>query len=344
MDLLKRLCDIPGIAGDERLVRDLICEELARIGLAGDTDPMGNLIVTKPARNAEACVMLAAHMDEVGFMITSVDDAGLLQFKIVGNMDPRILPGKRVQVGRDRISGVIGAKPVHLQSPDEQKSALKVKDLRIDIGAVSSRQVGHWVHPGDSASFLAEVLPMGKELLQGKAFDDRCGCALLLGLLADCRLRSIDLVAVFTVQEEVGLRGSAVAARRVTPDAALVLECTAAGDSPDVKVHLQSTCLGKGPALTLMDRSVICDRTLVERLVEVASDSGIPYQMKRSGRGGTDAGALAVSGSGIRSAVISVPGRYIHSPVSVVSRSDMESTGQLLREFLRDVDERGIPK
>lgn len=336
---LERLSNLAGVSGDEGRVREGILEIL-RGEIAGDKpleiscDTMGNLFVRKAGRAAASTprVMLAAHMDEVGLMVTSVEKGGQLKFKPVGAIDLRVLVSKAVRVGRQGIAGVIGAKAVHLQKPEERKKPFEREQLFIDIGARSKEEAEKQVKIGDFVSFDSSFTALGGDYYRGKAFDDRAGCAVLLELLMGDS--SVPFDAAFTVQEEVGSRGALVAAYTLQPGLAVVLEGTSASDTPGTDEDKTATCLGAGPAISFMDRSFIADRALLQELVHVARDQGIPYQFRRFTGGGTDAGAIALSRQGVRTIAVSVPCRYIHSPYSVLKESDLKQTAALVRAWL----------
>jgi endoglucanase len=237
-----------------------------------------------------------------------------------------------MQVGPDRIPGVIGVKPIHLLEGNEDQKISQTKDLVVDIGAASKEEAQKLAPLGTYAAFATQFRELGPTV-SGKAFDDRAGCAVLIEILKGERF-SFDLCAAFTVQEEVGLRGARVAAYAVDPDCAVALEGTIADDIPKDKDVSPTTELGKGPAITVMDRSFIADRRLVRLLTDTAQELGIPYQFKQPGIGGTDAGALHLAREGVPSVTVAVPCRYIHSPVALLSLEDFENTVRLVRESL----------
>jgi len=284
--------------------------------------------------------MVSAHMDEVGIMVTHAESSGLLRFAPVGGLEVRVLLSQPVVLGDDQVSGVIGLKPIHLQEDEESRRLPKVSDLSIDIGATSREEAEKAAPKGTYGTFSTTYAELGGELrtVKGKAFDNRAGCAVLVELLrADYPL---DLYAAFTVQEELGLRGARVAAFAVEPDVAFALEGTICDDSPKKKEESPTTRLGHGPAITLRDRSVVCDPRLVKHLVETAEAKGLSYQFKQPGIGGTDAGAIHLVKEGVPSAVVAVPCRYIHSPVSLLSLTDLENTVRLMRAALERLPER----
>jgi putative aminopeptidase FrvX len=336
--ILKELSEAIGISGNEGSVRKIIAEAVRDHVDELHSDTIGNLFAVKKARGARRAgrafkVMLAAHMDEVGLMIVGHDSSGGLRFRTVGGIDDRVLPGKTFLVGPDKIPGVVGIKPIHLLQEDERSRVVKADSLLIDIGASSKEEAEGLVKVGQVAAFATRYQRVGRTVT-GKAFDDRAGCAVLVELLSGERF-PFELHAVFTVQEEMGLRGAQVAAAAVEPDCAFALEGTICDDMPKEKDTSPTTELGKGPAITLMDRSVLADRRLVDHLIATAEKQGIPYQFKQPGVGGTDAGAISRSKVGVPSVPVAVPCRYIHSPVARLSLDDLDNTVKLMRESLK---------
>jgi tetrahedral aminopeptidase len=336
--LLRRLSEAIGVSGREDEVRDILIEQIRGTADGARVDAMGNLIATRRGSGASKLrVMLAAHMDEIGLMITQVEDGGMLRFARVGGIDERILPARPVTIGAKRVPGVIACKPVHLTEKGETDRVMGAKDLVIDIGASSKAEAERLVARGDHACFVSEyVEPVAESAwrtVQGKAFDDRAGCAIAAALLAE--RFPFDLVVAFTVQEEVGLRGARVAAYAEHPDCAFVLECTGANEVPVKKDLSPSTRLGAGPAITVMDGSFIADRRLVDLLAGTASAHGIPHQFKQPNVGGTDAGAIHRARDGIPSVTLAVPCRYIHAPAGILNLDDFDHTIGLMRESLQ---------
>jgi tetrahedral aminopeptidase len=304
-------------------------------------DALGNLLAVHPGEGGGRLkVMLAAHMDEVGLMVIDDDGEGIFRFDTVGGVDARQLAGKPVWVGRQHIPGVIGAKPVHLTSADERKRALSLDTLRIDIGPDNAKKV----KIGDRATFATSFTRLGPSL-RAKALDDRIGVATLIELLRHAP-PNIDLLAAFTVQEEVGLRGAHVAAYALEPDLAIVLDCTPANDLPawtaggqhsdpaDGENTRYNTRLGGGPAIYVADNYTLSDPRLVRHLVETAEAAGIPYQIRQPGGGGTDAGAIHKQRMGIPSVSISVPGRYAHTAAMLARLEDWRNTLSLVHTAL----------
>nr|PZN02874.1 MAG: aminopeptidase [Bacillota bacterium] len=336
--LLKELTEAFGVSGAEHEVRNILKREIESWA-EYRTDALGNLIFKKPGPEKKPKVMLAAHMDEVGLMITSIGKNGWLKFDTVGGIDDRILVSKTVVIGPNKVKGVIGAKAIHLQEPKERETALKSKNLYIDIGAKDREDAEKLVKIGDFAAFDSKYEEMG-DIVKAKALDDRVGCYVITEILK--RNYDLALCGAFTVQEEIGMRGATVAAYALEPDIAIVLEGTFAADVPDTKEEGYSTTVGMGPAITLMDRTFIADRKLVDRVLQVAERNNIKCQLRRTAFGGTDAGKIHLTKEGIPTIVISVPCRYIHSPASLASMSDIQNTIALVDALIKDFQERGI--
>ncbi len=336
MTLIKELTDLNGVSGNENEVREYIKSKINGLCDSIEIDTIGNIIAYKKGSSGKLKVMLSAHMDEVGFMVSGYMEKGFLKFKSVGGIDSRILPGKRVVVGKKRLEGVIGAKPLHQQSSEERDRIAKIKDLYIDIGADTKEEAEKLAPLGEFIAFDSDYVELGKDCIKAKALDDRVGCAVLMEVLK--YNFEFDLYACFTVQEEVGLRGAQVAAFKIMPDVALVLEGTTCVDVPEVKPFDFSTELGNGAALTLVDRTCYSDRKLVQFLYDTAVKNGIKVQYKQTTTGGNDAGQIQRTGSGVKTASISVPCRYIHSPVSVMSRSDFECVERLTLAALNEIN------
>jgi putative aminopeptidase FrvX len=340
---LKELSQMHGVSGDEKKVRDFIKAKLTARQIKTYSDSMGNLYAFKEGKVAgeEPGIMLSAHMDEVGLMISSIEKSGHLRFYKVGGINEEALVSKPVQIGPQGISGVIGAKAIHLQKKEERQKALQVDDLYIDIGVKNKEEAEKYVEIGDYATFDTKA-HIFEGYFRGKALDDRAGCAALLEILS--RDHPFPFTAVFTVQEEVGARGAKVAAYRVRPKVALVLETTPAIDLPGLDVEEQdySTALGRGPAFTLMDNSVITHPRVLERLIAVAEQEKRPYQFRRYTGSFTDAGAITVSRRGVLTGVVSTPCRYIHTPVSILCLEDWKHLVEIVDTFIRSVNERGL--
>ena len=337
MRILKQLSEAMGVSGDEREVRRLILDLIEPHVDQIETDTLGNVFALKKGTGRRRLkVMVDAHMDEVGFMVTGYDSSGALKVEAIGGLDDRVLLAKRVLVGPDKIPGVIGVKPVHLLNGGERDKVVKLSSMRVDIGVTSKDAAKGKVKLGTRIGFDTKLADLGGAV-RGKAFDDRAGCAVLVRLLQGDPF-PCDLYGVFTVQEEVGLRGARVAAHRVDPDAAFVLEGTICDDLPKEDDVSPTTELGKGPALSVMDRSVIYDPRLNKLLVDAAEEAGIPYQFKQPGVGGTDAGSINRALAGVPVAAVSAPCRYIHSPAAILSKSDYRNAVKLMHAALERLD------
>ncbi|MGC9360983.1 MAG: M42 family metallopeptidase [Anaerolineae bacterium] len=341
INLLQRLSDAISLSGDEGAVRDILRDEVAPHCDDIRVDALGNLICHKSAKGDVAPdawprkVMVTAHMDEVGLMITHINEDGSLRFGAVGGIDPRILVAKRVVIGEKAVPGVIGARPIHLTKAEDRKKVLGMDELTIDIGVKDKDAAAALVSPGDYAGFDTRFQILdetGLGTAMGKAFDDRVGCAVLAQLVQGGY--PFDLYAVFTAQEEVGLRGATVAAQAIEPDVGFALEGTICDDLPKDEDVSPVTVLGDGPAITLMDHSFIADRRLVNHLVHTAEARSLPYQFKRAVAGGTDSGAMHLAGEGVPAVTVAVPARYIHGPVGMISLADYRATVALMRAAL----------
>lgn len=338
--LLGKLSEAMGVSGTEDEVRDLIKEEVVDYVDEVKTDSLGNLIVHKQGDKSLPTLLISAHMDEIGLMITNIEKNGLLSFKPVGAIDKRILISKQVAIGANKVPGVIGAKAIHLQNSVERKKPIQIKQLYIDIGAKNKKAAKKLVQIGDTATFTTEFSQLSNKTVKGKAFDDRVGCALLIKLLQQDH--NFPLYGVFSVQEEIGLRGVGPAVYDLEPDLALVLEGTTASDVPESKEHAYSTTVGKGPALTVMDATIIPNRDLLQEVITVAEEEEIDYQFRKSTSSGTDAGRIHLSQEGIPTVVISVPLRYIHSPVSMLKLNDYQAVNDLVDKFCTKLAQGGI--
>jgi len=333
--LLERLCNASGVSGDEGEVRCIVLEELK--GHAEDVrvDALGNVLAirtgTDPgAGNQRLRVMVSAHMDEVGFMLVADDKEGLFRFERVGGIDIRQLPGKAVLVGPEHVPGVIGARPIHLTTADERKQKIPLDAMRIDVGPGTTK-----VKPGDRAVFATRFRRSGPSLM-AKALDNRLGVATLIELIKHAPA-GIDLLAAFTVQEEIGPRGAKVAAYAFHPDLGIAVDSTPANDLPGwdgEENTTYNTRLGHGPSIYIADGGTLSDPRLVRWLVETGDTLKIPYQIRQPGGGGTDAGAIHKALAGVPSVSVSVPHRYSHTAISVARLDDWKNSLSLLQAAL----------
>ena len=327
--LLEKLSNASGVSGYETEIRQVIKDELSSHVDELYTDSIGNLFAVKKGNEDGPRVMVAAHMDEIGLFIDSIDSNGFVKFRKIGGIDDRVLLSRHLYIGEKRSPGVVGMKPIHLQKSGDRGKVIGSDDMFIDVGATSKDEAGKSVKPEDTAIFATKFSQSG-DILRGKAFDDRAGCGVLIELLK--RGCSFTIYGAFTVQEELGLRGGKVAAYALDPDFGFALEGTTAGDTPTKRDVSPSTNMGAGPAVTIMDGTTVSDRRLVDLLADTAKKENIPYQFKRTITGGTDAGAMNRTREGVPSVTVSVPVRYIHAPVGMMRLSDFENTIELMHK------------
>ena len=336
LDTLETLCCLDGLSGNEDEIRAYILERALPFADEIKTDPMGNLMIFKKgAKEPRQRIMLTAHMDEVGLIVTEITEDGYLRFDTAGGIDRRVLMGKRVFVGADHVAGVIGCKPIHLTTAEQRKSLPPIHDMYIDIGADSREAAQALVALGDTAVFEDSVVRFGDGYIKAKALDDRTGCAAMLKLI-ESQL-PCDCWFAFTVQEEVGGRGASIAAQRIQPEIALILEGTTAADIPGAEGSNRVCELGRGIVIPFMDRTTIFDRELYSLLGRLAEENNIPWQTKTRIAGGTDAASIQQSGSGVSVAAVSVAIRNIHSPACVAKIDECEAQLKLARLFLQEM-------
>ena len=336
--LLKELCLTDGVSGFEISIRAKLAEKCRPYADEMHVDTMGNLVVFKKGKKHNAPkLMIAAHMDEVGFVITKIEDSGVLRFQEAGGINPRVALGRRVLIGPNHVPGVTGLKAYHLVSKEEEKKTPSITQMYIDIGAESKEEAAKLVKLGDWAVFDSDFLRFGegKKRIKAKAIDDRVGCAQMLKLME--KDLPMDVTFVFTVQEEVGLRGAKAAAFNLKPDIALILEGTTSADMPGVDDAKKVTLVGGGPVLGCVDTGTIYDRKLFDMLRDTADQAGIPWQIKNYIAGGTDAAVIQRSRAGVRVANISTPVRMLHAASTVADKNDMENGLKLAELFIAGV-------
>ena len=339
MKLLKKLCEVDGIAGVEEAVRDLLYQTLEPLCEEIRTDTLGNVIARRGRRRGESppAIMIAAHMDEIGFIVSHIDEEkGFLRLNPVGGFDPRTLVAQRVTVHSDSgpLTGVLGTKPVHIMTEAEKNRKPDIKRVFVDLG-LPAKEVVEAVDLGDMVTLDRSFSEVGRAVT-GKALDDRAGLWVMLEVMRRLGDRELDIevFAVATVQEEVGLRGAQTSSFDVAPDLAIALDVTVASDVPDAKSHEYVTSLGEGVAIKMMDGSSICDRAMVKRLRSLAKNKEIAHQIEILPKGGSDTGAIQRSRTGVRTAALSIPTRYLHSTVEMAYQDDLEAAVTLLEEFL----------
>ena len=331
-ELLEKLCLLDGISGDEAKVREFIISQIK--GFAEVTvDPLGSVIAfCKGKKTPKNKILVSAHMDEVGMIVTYINSDGTLKCDCVGGIDPKVVYGKRVRVGNNGIIGVIAGTAVHNVPKDERSKTVPFDKLVIDIGCENRQQAESLVRQGDSVCFVSDFVRFGSGFVKCKAIDDRAGCAIMIQLIKD--RPEYDTYFTFVVQEEIGLRGATAASYTVAPDYAFVLEATTASDIPESENEKKVCELGKGAVVSYMDRHTIYDKEMYELAFETAGENDIPVQTKSVIAGGNDAGAIHLSRGGVRTTAVSLPCRYLHSPSCVINEADMQSAYELVKLLL----------
>lgn len=348
--LIRELSLLFGPSGYEGAVADAVENKIRGLSHSLVRDRMGNIIAristADPSASDRRRVMLSAHMDEVGVMISEICDDGLLRFDTVGGIDVSVLEGRTVTVGDERgcVRGLVASKAIHHIDKKDRSRATKMDKLYIDIGAKDKEDAERYVSVGSLGTFDSEFYLFGEQdgYMKGKALDDRMGCAALIevmeSIVADPPSAALDLYFCFTVREEIGLSGAKVVANRISPDLAIVLESTAIADLPDVDAARRVADVGSGGVISVMDRSTIYDRGFIDLALACAKEQGIPAQLKRYVSGGNDAGSIHKSGAGVRTLAISVPTRYLHSPSCVAAVEDFRSVRRLVEAIVRKID------
>lgn len=335
----EELCNLCATSGDEMSVRQYIISVLERTDhVSWEIDPLGNLLIQKRGKNrAPHKLMISAHMDEVGMIVTYLNSDGTMKLAPVGGIDASVAKGRQVLVGKQHIPGVIGARPIHLISKEDEKTLPKWNDLVLDIGCTSADEARHFVTEGTYVYFVPHFVKMGEHHVCSKAIDDRAGCALLLNLLEQEAM--YDYTAAFVVQEEIGLRGAKVAAYTVDPEFALVLEATTAADIAGAEGDAKVCSLGNGPVFSFMDHSTIYDREMYQMAFTICREAGIPCQTKSRIAGGNDSGSIHVSRGGVRTLAVSLPCRYLHSPSCLADLRDLEDCMAFIPQIVKKIME-----
>jgi len=339
--LLSELCRTPGGPGREERVRAVVMRELGPLTDRIEVDRLGNVIAARDPRGAARGsgkprrLMLSAHMDEICLMVTHIEDNGFLRFTTLGGFDVKTLSSQRVWVhGKKDVLGIIGSKPVHLLSDEERTKLPKIESLFIDLGLPRSR-VEKIVSVGDLVTRERDLVEIG-ESISTKSLDDRVGCFVMIEAVRKVKSHGVEVVAVATTQEEVGIRGAQVAARRLEPDLGIALDVTLANDFPGTSGQDTITSLGSGAAIKIMDSSVMCDFRIVDALRDVATRKKIPHQLEVLPKGGTDTAAIQRAARGAPAGCISIPCRYVHSTIEMCHRKDVQSAIDLLAAFIAD--------
>jgi putative aminopeptidase FrvX len=335
--LLKEICEIAGAPGHEQRVREIVLREVKKLADKVTIDNMGNVTAFKKGKSDKK-VMIAAHMDEIGFMITHIDDQGFLRFIPLGGFDPKTLTAQRVIVhGKKDVIGVMGSKPIHMMSPAERERLVPISDYFIDLG-LSKKEVEKIVSVGDTVTRERLLIEMGN-CVNCKSIDNRVSVFILIEMLRELKSPACDVYAVFTVQEEVGIRGANVSALQIQPDFGFGLDTTIAFDVPGAKPYEVVTKLGDGVAIKIMDSSTICDYRMVKYMKQTAEKHKIKYQMEILPAGGTDtAGIQRMTPGGAISGAISIPTRHIHQVIEMADKTDIASSITLLRRCIEDLN------
>ena len=337
---LERLSNAYGVAGRESQVRDIMIELLNPLVDEVQVDKLENVIAIKKGSSTSPKIMLAAHMDEVGLMVKTITKNGFIQFSKMGGIDDRILLAQRVILCTKKgpLSGIIGSKPPHIQKEEERKKIITYDDLFIDAGVENKEtalEMG--ISIGDSIVFDEKYANIGANIVIAKAFDNRAGCTTMIETLKLLKEADCTICAVGTVQEELGLRGAATAAFGVDPDIALALDVTIAGDVPGVKEFDTSIKLGKGPTLTISDSGLITHPKILRWLIESAEEEKIPFQLEAGLLGSTDAARISITRQGVPCGNVSIPTRYIHSPVGMLNLKDIEAASRLTAAAIQKI-------
>jgi len=341
--LLKRLCETPGVPGREDAIRQVVIEELRPIVSELRVDVMGNVVALKKGKSGSPRVMLAAHMDEIGFYVKHIDDKGFLRLQPVGGWDPRNMTAQRVYVhtaSGERLLGALmpSAKPVHMLTPEEAGKAPKIEEFFVDLG-MAADAVKAKVEVGDPVTMARLAEQIGDAVLS-KSLDARAAVYVMIAALRDLKEHECDVLAVATVQEEVGLRGATTSAFALEPDVGIAIDVTLANDYPGSDEQNRVTKLGGGAAIKIMDSSLLCHPKLVRHFRDVAQKHNIPYQMEILPRGGTDAGAIQRSRGGVPSFTLSIPCRYVHTVNEMAAASDLDAAASLLARYLEEAHTR----
>ena len=335
--LLAEICQAPGAPGHEQRIREIVIREVTPLVDDLNIDNMGNITALKKGTK-EKKVMIGAHMDEIGFIVTHIDDNGFLRFHTLGGFDPKTLTAQRVIVhGSKDLVGVMGSKPIHVMTPEERNKAPKTTDFFIDMG-MPKEEVEKHIQVGNPITRERTLIEMGN-CVNCKSIDNRVSVFILIEMLREIENNPYDIYAVFTVQEEVGIRGANVATQSVQPDFGFGLDTTIAYDVPGASPHEKITELGKGAAIKVMDSSTICDYRMVNYMKEVANNHSIPYQLEILTGGGTDtAGIQRFTPGGSIAGAVSIPTRHIHQVIEMADKTDIRNAIDLLHYSVKELD------
>ncbi len=351
LQMLKALTDANGIPGNEKEPRDVMRKYIEPYADEVIQDHLGSLIAKKTGTANEPKIMVAGHLDEVGFMVTSIDEKGFVRFQTVGGWWEQVMLAQRVTImtRNGNVPGVIGSKPPHILTPEARKKLVDKKDMFIDIGASSKAEATEefGVRPGDAIVPVCEFTVMKNEkMLMAKAWDNRIGCAIAIEVLR--QLKDVDhpntVYGVGTVQEEVGLRGARTSAHFIQPDIGFAVDVGIAGDTPGVTEKEALAKMGKGPQIIMYDASMVAHKGLRDFVTDTADATGIPYQFDYVAGGGTDSGAIHLTANGVPTLSITVATRYIHTHAAILHRDDFENAVKLLVEIIKKLDKETVNK
>lgn len=343
IELLEKLSNAFGPSGNEQDIAETLKKELEEYADDTRVDKLGNILFYHNGKGGYPKIMLSAHMDEVGFIITFIEENGFLRFETLGGITNNIMLGQRILLRGEKgyLKGIIGTKPPHIMTPEEQNKIIPKEDLFIDIGADSISQAQEkGADVGTMGVFDVDFTDLGSGYFRGKAFDDRAGCTVLAEVFKSLKDSPCNVVAVGSVQEELGIRGARTAAWQVDPDYGLALEGTFVADVPNIRPDRVSSKIKGGPVITILDRTVFTHPMVLKTLIKIGREKSIPFQFKKVPMGGTDAGAIHLTKAGVPSGTVAVPCRYIHGPASIIHIDDLKNTIQLVTGFVETISPR----
>ena len=339
VDLLKEICHTPGAPGFEQKVRELVIREVEPLVDSIDVDNMGNVVAVKKGRESKK-VMIGAHMDEIGFIVTHIDKNGFLRFHTLGGFDPKTLTAQRVIVhGKKDVVGVMSSKPIHVMTPEERNKLPKVKDYFIDLG-LPYEEVVELIEIGSPITRERDLIEMG-DCVNSKSLDNRLAVFILIEMFRELQGQDVpyDIYGVFTVQEEIGIRGANVSALKIQPDFGFGLDTTIAFDLPGASEHEKITCLGEGTAIKIMDSRTVCDYRMVDYMKKTADKNSIKWQPEILTAGGTDtAGIQQMTAGGSIAGAVSIPTRHLHQVVEMAHKEDIRASIELLKACVSELD------
>jgi putative aminopeptidase FrvX len=335
---LADICEVPGAPGFEQRIRAHIINEIKPLVDEYSIDNLGNVTAVKKGHSSDKKVMIAAHMDEIGFIVTHIDEQGFVRFHTLGGFDPKTLTAQRVIIhGKKDLIGVMGSKPIHVMTPAERNKTAKTTDFFIDLGMPKS-EVEKWITVGDPITRQRALIEMG-DCVNCKSIDNRVSVFILIETLRHLKDFPYDVYAVFTVQEEVGIRGAQVSALNIQPDFGFGLDTTIAYDVPGAAGHEKITELGKGAAIKIMDSQTICDYRMVNYMKDVASKYKIKTQLEILPAGGTDTmGVQRSTPGGSIAGAVSIPTRHIHQVIEMAHKEDIDQCVTLLKTCIEQLD------